>query len=590
MRGCSRVAGVNFSPSWCSRQAPLILSEFRPRPPARDGKLADDVVGADLNDRQIEARSETLQHRGQSAQHVSSRIIRSTGVHYRGGRSCDPSPVDCRVILTSPPSGDAVESGVGGPGGAASTAAAGRLARTRCQSKSGCPTFAVLRKLPCHGQTDFLSRVIWFAVLPLLAACPSSLCADFLFRHQKRSDTDSSAVDEAGFQLRRQLMLKLSLDELFGPDIVAAFQAQWTSEHDAAAAQAAAAVRAIVKPQGAREEFLSRLIRALVGPEPDGLAWMEALAKGSFNLRDNVTYAIGRVGESPAKFIDRQRQRIHELSEHPKAKGRRADYENAYNDALRLVVATSLLTQLRTGVAAKAAIGAGWPLMAAVKTHLSEDEKRALFWFGNNAELQANLANSARTTLAAFRAANPDVTVPRKAEYDRTLPHGADINAFFEPKQATAFSTQLGRKARRAMPVQVPDFIKDSSSLNDADQAWARFKARMLLGLSEATSGVYAFAMAMRSERRYMFRQRWLDGETDIMPENFHVQAAIWDHVQYGGFLPPATPIEYIHYVEEDACHAFHMHGKNWIGFDEWKDAGFFKFEHSLTRLTSLDF
>lgn len=384
-------------------------------------------------------------------------------------------------------------------------------------------------------------------------------------------------------------MLKLSLDELFGPDIVAAFQAQWASEPDAAAAQAEAAVRAIVKPQGAREEFLSRFVRALVGPEPDGLAWMEALAKGSFNLRDNVTYAIGRVGESPAKFIDRQRQRIHELSDHHKAKGRRADYENAYNDALRLVVATSLLTQLRTGVAAKAAIGAGWPLMAAVKTHLSEDEKRALFWFGNNAQLQTNLANSARATLSVFRAANPDVTVPRKAEYDRTLPHGADINAFFAPKQAAVCSTQLGKKARRAMSVQVPDFIKETSSLIEADQFRARFKARMLLGLSQAGSGSYAFAMAMRSERRHELREHWLDGESDVMPENFHVQAAIWSHVQDGGFLPPATPIEYIHYLEEDACHAFHTHYEDWFGFDKWRKEGFFNFDRDPTGVTRLE-
>lgn len=63
-------------------------------------------------------------------------------------------------------------SSIRGPGGAASTAAAGRRARTRRQSKSGCPSFAVLRQLPCHGQTDFLSRLIWLFVLPFLTCCP----------------------------------------------------------------------------------------------------------------------------------------------------------------------------------------------------------------------------------------------------------------------------------------------------------------------------------------------------------------------------------------------------------------------------------
>jgi len=65
---------------------------------------------------------------------------------------------------------------------------------------------------------------------------------------------------------------------------------------------------------------------------------LEALVIGSFHLRDNVTYAIGRVKESPAKFIRRQRDRIDGLVEHHRAR----DSLNA----LRLIVATSLLKEI----------------------------------------------------------------------------------------------------------------------------------------------------------------------------------------------------------------------------------------------------
>jgi hypothetical protein len=174
-------------------------------------------------------------------------------------------------------------------------------------------------------------------------------------------------------------MLKLSLDDLFGAELVSAFQARWASGPDAAAAQAERAIRSIIAPRDKRERFVAKFVLALIGPEPDGLTWMEALAKGDFKLRDNVTYAIGRGKESPSKFVRRQRDRISALLDHPAAKGHEQEYRNAYNDALRLVVASTLLMEMRKGVAAKAAIGAGWPLMAGVKEHLTQGEIRRLW-------------------------------------------------------------------------------------------------------------------------------------------------------------------------------------------------------------------
>lgn len=384
-------------------------------------------------------------------------------------------------------------------------------------------------------------------------------------------------------------MLKLSLDDLFGADIVSAFQKQWASDPDAAAAQAERAIRSIIAPRDEREQFVAKFVLALVGPEPDGFAWMEALAKGDFKLRDNVTYAIGRVGESPSQFVKRQRDRIRELSGHPKAKGHEEEYRNAYNDALRLVVASTLLMEMRKGVAAKAAIGAGWPLMAGVKKHLTVGEMRALYWYGNDAELQLRMAEAARNVLAAFQAERPTEEVPRRADPDRSLPPGADINAFFRSESASSTDVSPGEQDRRRMMIDVPDYIVQAEASPASDQARAYLRAKSLLGLTEAASGAYALTMALRSQRRWDLRKRWIDGSIAGPPADYHIQSAIWEHVQGGGFMPNNIPIEHVHYLEEDACHAFHDLGKEWLGIEIWQQAGFFQFDPVPTPLDWLN-
>ena len=44
-----------------------------------------------------------------------------------------------------------------------------------------------------------------------------------------------------------------------------------------------------------------------------------------------------------------------------------AEWRNAYEDAMRLIIASLVLKEMRVGVAAKAALWIAWPLMVAVK-------------------------------------------------------------------------------------------------------------------------------------------------------------------------------------------------------------------------------
>jgi hypothetical protein len=126
--------------------------------------------------------------------------------------------------------------------------------------------------------------------------------------------------------------------------------------------------------------------------------------------------------------------------------------------------------------------------------------------------------------------------------------------------------------------------------MDSAQRGRALWRAHILLaGLHGATSGSYAFAMALRSSRRRQLRDAWLDGSSDTMPADFQVQSAISTHIADGGFLPPDIPLEYVHYVEEDACYAFHEIGDSWSGLRRWQDANFFLFDRDPTRLDKLE-
>lgn len=384
-------------------------------------------------------------------------------------------------------------------------------------------------------------------------------------------------------------MLKLDLNALFTPELVAAFQKQWAAEPEAALAQADAAIRMLVAPRDDRERAIAELVVGLVGPEPDGLAWLEALAVGNFQLRDNVTYAIGRTGQSPARFIERQRDRIARLVGHPRARGKEADMTHAYNDALRLVVASALLTQMKTGVAAKAALGPAWPLMVAVDTHFGEAEKRALYQFGNEPALQEKIAGAAKTALAEYRDLNPDKEVPGSIDYERSAPPGADVRGYFERKaDRPNFPVSAELKARGS--IEIPDFIRNAMPGRVTQSCAMRlYRCQLLLiNLEQAQTGHYAFSMAHRSERRRVLREAWLASSDGApRPPHFDIETAIFDFVRVGGFFPGEIPVEFVHYLEEDACWFFNEEGENWRGLEEWRKHEYFRFKREPISVVS---
>lgn len=161
-------------------------------------------------------------------------------------------------------------------------------------------------------------------------------------------------------------MLEMRLEELFTPSLLKAFREQWSADPDLAEEDARDIVRILTNPAG-REAEVAKLVLALVGRKPNFYAWAESFATGSYELRPNVQYAFhGRRGMQPARFFDDQQKRIDRLAHEDLSPAEAAEWRNAYEDAMRLIIATQVLKEMRVGVAAKAALWLAWPLMVAV--------------------------------------------------------------------------------------------------------------------------------------------------------------------------------------------------------------------------------
>ena len=162
-------------------------------------------------------------------------------------------------------------------------------------------------------------------------------------------------------------MLELGLEELFRPEHLKAFRERWATDAEIARDDARDIVRILTNPDE-REAEIAKLVLLLVGEEPDFDAWMESFAVGSYELRENVRYANrGQRGMQPARFFQDQQRRIDRIVNENLSPAEAAEWRNAYEDAMRLIIASLVLKEMRVGVAAKAALWIAWPLMVAVK-------------------------------------------------------------------------------------------------------------------------------------------------------------------------------------------------------------------------------
>ncbi|WP_144334962.1 hypothetical protein [Glacieibacterium frigidum] len=200
----------------------------------------------------------------------------------------------------------------------------------------------------------------------------------------------------------------MNLEALFSAEMLRTYRESWGRDPTAANRLATQIIGMFENPGSAKEEWLRDVVLALVGDEPDLTSWVAAFGKGSFELRPETTYGRAAGKGSPSRFIKRQRELIEGLIDKTLPAGERELYKLAYQDALRLIVASMVVRELRVGVAAKAAIGIGWPVMVTVNDHFLAAEKRSLQRLGGNQDFRLHLAKALRSAVQSWANSIPD--------------------------------------------------------------------------------------------------------------------------------------------------------------------------------------
>ncbi|MXP42091.1 hypothetical protein GRI75_10610 [Altererythrobacter soli] len=425
-------------------------------------------------------------------------------------------------------------------------------------------------------------------------------------------DPEIGSASLRGARVENPRMLTLGLEELFTPELLQAFRERWGASPEVSAAEAREIMRQLVEPTE-REEFVTKLVLCLVGEEPDFHAWMEAFAVGSFELRPNVKYAQpGKAGVQPARFYKEQQKLIDDVADKQLTPEEKAKWRHAYDDALRLIVASQVLKELRVGVAAKAALGAAWPLMmAAARKSFSQKNQKLLHYFGDEPAFIAQLEKAITATIQGWidthhgghapsvRNYSPDyakvcpgglseyeiavqldpatraVDAYRSAifealeapdEPDRTGPYTSDPRELAQ-QDVPNLRDRVGPR-REAAKTRFSQYTPDVAALSYSAAERERLR-RMLPVLAHETCESPHFTAARdRGSWRAHVRYR----SSEILSDNA-LQEEIAGWVTQGLPPPPDLKVEFAAYFEEEVCYQFH-HGFMKVS-DAWAQPGF---------------
>jgi hypothetical protein len=103
----------------------------------------------------------------------------------------------------------------------------------------------------------------------------------------------------------------------------------------------------------------------------------------------------------------------------------------AYADAMRLMLVSLILRELRASVTAKMAIGVGWPMMVAAHDHLDGEAQRLLHHFGDNTDFLQHIAAAVTggiTSWVSTRHGGVAPAIGRSANYRHRLPPGMNVH------------------------------------------------------------------------------------------------------------------------------------------------------------------
>lgn len=372
-------------------------------------------------------------------------------------------------------------------------------------------------------------------------------------------------------------MADLDLNELISVEHREAFAAMWPKEKDAAEAEIRRLLDWVSNPDKHRSDtqnLVRRIFLGLLGEVPDLNTWLQAVAAGSLRLRPDQRYVIMRDGEKPARFIERG---LKTYDAGVSARQRWAGLtDEGVHEGMHLIAFLILAKELKNLAAGPAALGPAWPLMVAIDSYLTNEEKRALHAAGSNEELQRALADAVKTAVGAYVPARDPKSNPagRSAGWRRELPPGTDANAYFQTKKAAAESQRSyvdGNDPRQVEEMILrgprPSFLPESPGESSAEIP-SNLRVLLAPGTADLRSNSFR-ALARRDAREATVRLRMPAVQTD----DFKIQVWLSDWARRGGGVTLDFPAVYFSYLVEEICLAYAA-DYLWDGTQLWQAYG----------------
>ncbi|MCB4863283.1 hypothetical protein K7W03_27300 [Sphingobium sp. PNB] len=337
-------------------------------------------------------------------------------------------------------------------------------------------------------------------------------------------------------------MANMDLNELISEEHLGAFAAMWPQEQEAAAAEVRQLLELVTRPTEhltKTQAFARRLLLGLVGDEPDIAIWMQAVAASGLQLRPEHQYVVLRDRQKPGRYIERG---LRTYFDGVDARQQRAGItDEGVKQGMHLVAFLLLAKEFKNIASGPAALGPAWPLMVAVDSYLSNDEKRALYAAGADAKLQRALADALKGVLAEDASCQSGAgtsSASRAANWRRELPPKTNLERYFEAKRAGRSTdnreTDLITVEEMILSGPRPSFLPA-----DVDRCWpsrSKLPTRFNVLLPQKSDEYETFLKAMRAIARRNSREHAIRTEApEVYSTDFKVQVWLRNWVGRGG-------------------------------------------------------
>ena len=359
-----------------------------------------------------------------------------------------------------------------------------------------------------------------------------------------------------------------------------------------------------------RATVLPLIIDALIGPDPDGEAWLAAIAEGSFDL--SISKRYGKVTEvgPPGTYLPRLVQRWDtERTKHNPS----PNQLRRYRTALGILIASVLLRELKNATNARAAIGAAWPVMRAISHRQYAELRRDLAQFGADEPFLVHLAKAVASAVQDWKHNHmPQVILTNRA-VDSSVPPGVNVAEHFA-RQALAelrredafvafgpalFGTEpaaddaakraierlhqilpladVRRLTQQDVSAATAYLDKRASVDVDLDMSVHHERLRFLMPIcaGPATSEqVIGRALGAIRFTNFDFEPDAIMMTGTAIADTLvaRTAASILIYAREVGPPPPGVPIDHLHWFEVSACYlAFKT---DWLARDRWQAAG----------------